>query len=88
MDGRPFLQYARGQVMKESCVKCHNSHQQSPKKDWKEGDLVGVLLITRSLDRDIERTRSGLQSAFVLIGATVAVVIGSGILVAIRRRFQ
>src|SRR5262249_18084521 len=67
IDGRPFLQYARGQVMKESCVKCHNGHPQSPKKDWKEGELVGVLLITRSLDRDIERTRSGLQSAFVLI---------------------
>lgn len=84
IDGRPFLNYARGQIMKESCVKCHNAHDKSPKKDWKEGDLVGVLLITRPLDRDIARTQSGLKSAFVLM-AVAFVVVASGAVVAAMR---
>jgi twitching motility protein PilJ len=29
--------------MKASCVKCHNDHPESPKKDWKEGDVRGAL---------------------------------------------
>ncbi len=86
IDGRQFLHYARAQLMKESCVKCHNGHPQSPKKDWKENDLVGVLLVTRPLDRDVERTRSGLRSATLLMGATVVALIASAILVAVRSR--
>jgi eukaryotic-like serine/threonine-protein kinase len=86
VEGRPFLYYARGQIMKESCVKCHNAHDKSPKKDWKEGDLVGVLLITRPLDRDIARTQSGLKSAFVLMAAAFAVVASGAVLAAMRNR--
>ncbi|HUE71499.1 MAG TPA: protein kinase [Pirellulaceae bacterium] len=84
IDGRPLLSYARGQIMKESCVKCHNGNEKSPKRNWEEGDLVGVLLITRPLDRDIARTQSGLQSAFVLM-AVAFVVVASGAVVAAMR---
>ncbi len=86
IDGRPSLKYARGQLMKESCVKCHNAHQQSPKKNWKENELVGVLLITRPLDRDVERTQAGLQSAFVLMGSAVLLLTGFAIIAAMRSR--
>ena len=64
LQGKPVLRYARAQIMKESCVKCHNNHQQSPRKNWQKGDLAGVLAITRPLERDVQRTRSGLQGAF------------------------
>jgi hypothetical protein len=84
IEGRPFLSYARGQIMKESCVKCHNGNEKSPKRDWVEGDLVGVLLITRPLDRDIARTQSGLRSAFVLM-AVAFVVVASGAVAAAMR---
>ena len=86
IDGRPSLKYARGQLMKESCVKCHNAHQQSPKKNWKENELVGVLLITRPLDRDVERTQAGLQSAFVVMGSAVLLLTGFAIIAAMRSR--
>ncbi len=86
IDGRPSLKYARGQLMKESCVKCHNAHKQSPKKDWKENELVGVLLITRPLDRDVERTQAGLQSAFVVMGSAVLLLTGFAIIAAMRSR--
>ena len=54
---RPYLKYARGQVMKASCINCHNTHKDTPKTDWREGDLAGVLTLTRPLDRDVARTR-------------------------------
>ncbi len=86
IDDRPSLKYARGQLMKESCVKCHNAHNQSPKKNWKENELVGVLLITRPLDRDVERTQAGLQSAFVVMGSAVLLLTGFAIIAAMRSR--
>jgi adenylate cyclase len=80
IDGQPFLRYAKGQLMKQSCVKCHNSDMASPRRDWHEGDLAGVLIITRPLDEDIARTNSGLRGAFLVMALTtlsfVAVALG------------
>lgn len=33
-------------VMASACVACHNTHPQSPKKDWKVGDVRGIQAIT------------------------------------------
>ncbi len=71
----PLVQYARGQLMQESCVKCHNQDERSPKRDWEIGDVAGVLAITRPLERDIERTRSGLRGTFALVAATAIVLV-------------
>lgn len=76
IDGRPSLLYATARIMEDSCVKCHNQSKNSPKKDWKVGEVVGVLKIVRSLDRDIELTRHGLLGAFVLIGTTIVLLFG------------
>jgi serine/threonine protein kinase len=86
IDGRPFLRYAKGQLMQKSCIDCHNKDTASPKRDWHEGDLVGALLINRPLDREIARTRQGLQGASLLMGATVLVLacLGLGFLVRAR----
>lgn len=86
--GQRWLRYAKGQLMKESCVKCHNESRDSPKRDWKVGDLVGVLEVTRPLDREIERTRKGLRGAFLLMSAT-GLTLGSlslGLVLASRKR--
>ena len=87
-DGRRLLRYAKGQIMIESCVKCHNESENSPKRDWKVGDLVGVLEVTRPLDREIERTRKGLRGAVLLMGGTGILLAGVslGLVVAARRR--
>ena len=29
-------------IMEQACVSCHNSHPQSPKRDWKVGDVRGL----------------------------------------------
>ncbi|HXA71842.1 MAG TPA: adenylate/guanylate cyclase domain-containing protein, partial [Stellaceae bacterium] len=35
-------------VMGAACVNCHNSHPESPKRDWKVGDVRGIQEVTIS----------------------------------------
>jgi serine/threonine protein kinase len=71
--GRPSLRYATARRMQKDCVGCHNSDPNSTRRNWKVGEVGGVLEIIRPLDRDIARTRSGLRGTFILM----AVVSGS-----------
>jgi eukaryotic-like serine/threonine-protein kinase len=71
-DDRRRLLFYTAQHIEQSCLGCHNHPDgKSPKKDWKVGDVVGVLKIARPLDREIENTRQGLRGAFTLM-ATIA----------------
>ncbi len=74
--GRPALRYATARRMQETCVACHNSHPDSPKKDWKVGDVRGVVEIIQPLDKDAERTRAGLRGAFIFVVAICASLLG------------
>ncbi len=81
--GRPSMRYAEANIMKPSCVACHNTHPDSPKKDWKVGDVRGVLEISRPLDTFIEKTNEGLQGTFIMLAVLstmglfgIALVIG------------
>jgi serine/threonine protein kinase len=72
--GRPVLRYAIARRFRESCLGCHNEDKKnSPKLDWKVGDVRGVVEIIRPLDRDEARARAGLRETFVLM----AIVAGS-----------
>jgi serine/threonine protein kinase len=79
--GKPALRYATAQLMEKTCVQCHNTHQYSTKKDWKEGQVVGVLEIIRPLDRDVARARDGLRGTLVLMAAISASLLGLSFLV-------
>ena len=48
--GRPSLRYTTADVMRKQCLACHNEHPDSPKRDWKEGDVRGVLEVILPLD--------------------------------------
>ncbi len=75
-DGRPSLLYATARRMQRSCVECHNNHPDSTRRDWRVGDVRGVLKIVRPLEHDIRRTRRGLQGSFVLVGAVSVFLLG------------
>ena len=45
-NGKRVLRYAKADIMLASCVSCHNSHPQTPKSDWKVGDLRGILEVS------------------------------------------
>jgi serine/threonine protein kinase len=87
--GRPALRYAKAQRMQKTCVQCHNGHEDSNKKDWKEGEVAGVLEIIRPLDRDTARAREGLRFTLVLMGiicGSLLALSGLVLLVGNRRR--
>jgi adenylate cyclase len=42
----PVVQVAFPIRMTEGCVACHNSHPDSPKRDWKTGDIRGIQAVT------------------------------------------
>jgi adenylate cyclase len=35
-------------IMERPCVSCHNSHPESPKTDWKVGDVRGIQEVSIS----------------------------------------
>ncbi len=71
INGRPMLRYAVARRMAQSCVDCHNKHPDSPKTDWKIGDVRGVLEIDRPLDAEIARSRSGLRTTLTVVASLV-----------------
>jgi serine/threonine protein kinase len=88
---RRKLYYYSARHMEKSCIGCHNHpDSRSPKKNWKEGDVVGVLKIVRPLDHEIDSTRKGLRGAFSLMGTTAGVllVISIAVTVISQRRLK
>lgn len=62
------LRYAKADLMQASCVECHNSHPASPKKDWREGDVRGVLEVVRPMTDSLSHVREQMQASVALIG--------------------
>jgi serine/threonine protein kinase len=82
---RPSLRYATARRMEANCLGCHNNDTNSTKRDWKEGEVGGVLEIIRPLDRDIARTRVGLRGTFVLIALVSGTLLAlSGLVLVVR----
>ena len=85
--GRQSLRYAVADRMGPGCVACHNTHPDSPKTDWKVGDVRGVLEIIRPLDSIIAQTHAGLRETFALM-AIIGILGLSGLALVIARLRQ
>ena len=87
--GRQSLRYAVADRMEAGCVSCHNTHPDSPKTDWKLGDVRGVLEIIRPLDSIIAQTHAGLRETFALMALLgVLGLSGLGLMVGRLRQSQ
>ncbi len=49
-DGKYSLRFATARLLKASCVECHNTHPDSPKRDFKLGDVMGGVVVTLPLE--------------------------------------
>lgn len=67
VNGHLMLRYATADRMREACVGCHNNHPDSPRRNWKVGDVRGILEIIRPLDTAQALTSAQLQSTFLLM---------------------
>jgi adenylate cyclase len=74
-EGELWLWYARPRLMEKSCLSCHNDAKgKSPKKDWKVGDVGGVIEIGRRLGVQAAASpgRSAALAVMATSGATLA----------------
>jgi signal transduction histidine kinase/FixJ family two-component response regulator/HPt (histidine-containing phosphotransfer) domain-containing protein len=86
VQNRRSLRYATADRMQAGCVACHNTHPDSPKTDWKIGDVRGVLEIIRPLDDVVAKTHAGLRETFFLMATMGALGLGGLALVIGRLR--
>ena len=83
VSGRLSVRYVVADVMKEGCVACHNSHPQSPKTDWKLGDVRGIVEVVVPVDQ-VDRS---ISRSAMTIGALVVASFGAlGLLVVVLTR--
>ena len=76
LDGKQVVRVAVGDTMVvQACVNCHNTIAESPKKDWKLGDVRGVLEITSVIDAELANGAALSRSIIVW-----AILIGLGLL--------
>jgi methyl-accepting chemotaxis protein len=71
VNGRLSMRYAVADVMQQACVDCHNNHPQSPKRDWKAGDVRGVVEVTVPVDLAAKMNASTVKVASgIVLGVT------------------
>lgn len=70
--GRRSMRYAVADVMGPNCVACHNSHPDSPKRDWREGDVRGVLAVSVPIDELAVGMQASANTTLGLLVAGVA----------------
>ena len=44
-DGKQYKGLAADYAIVQACADCHNQHPQSPRKDFKQGDLMGAIVV-------------------------------------------
>jgi len=75
IDGKQIVRVAiADKLVAQGCVNCHNSRADTPKNDWKLGDVRGVLEIASVIDGDIARGNS-LSTLILIVLALAAIVI-------------
>lgn len=52
--------------MLASCVNCHNTHPDSPKTNWKTGDVRGILEVNIPLNNVLASTDAGLNITIII----------------------
>ncbi len=68
-DGKEVVRVAMADKMvAQGCVNCHNSRADTPKDDWKLGDVRGILEIDAVIDEQLA-TGAALSNKIVIVAA-------------------
>ncbi len=72
------LRYARADRLEASCVNCHNTYPGTPKTSWKEGDVRGVLAVSRPMGAIVHESQRAMMQSFLMLaclGATLLLIL-------------
>jgi C4-dicarboxylate-specific signal transduction histidine kinase len=82
LNGKQVVRVAVADVMGQACVNCHNTIAGSPKKDWKVGDVRGVLEVTSVIDAELANGAALSRSIIVWATLIGLALLGIALLVA------
>jgi methyl-accepting chemotaxis protein len=75
-NGGPVMRLARADVMvNASCVTCHNAHPDSPRRDWKLGDVRGALEVAVPIGATEARITSRFVWALALLLSCILLMV-------------
>jgi len=73
INGEPVMRVAIADIMvSDGCVSCHNGRADTPKADWKLGDVRGVLEVDLSIASALE---NGKNIQYTLLGVILAAML-------------
>jgi methyl-accepting chemotaxis protein len=72
VNGRMSMRYAVADIMKQACVDCHNNHPESPKKDWKVGDVRGAVEVIVPVDQVAAQMNAGTKALLIAVFSSLA----------------
>jgi methyl-accepting chemotaxis protein len=76
-DGKNIVRVAVADTMvTQACVNCHNSTPGSPKRDWKIGDVRGVLEVTMVIDQQLTHGTRLSMAIIIAVGLIGVLLIG------------
>ena len=61
LDGVLSVRVAHADILRAECVSCLNNHRDSPKTNWKEGDVRGVLAVTIPVSKALSYSKSATK---------------------------
>jgi methyl-accepting chemotaxis protein len=81
ISGQKVVRVAIGDFMiAPACVSCHNTHPQTPKRDWKLGDLRGVLEVISPIDYAIAQNTNLVSTITIVIIISLIIIMISLVL--------
>ena len=76
-----LFRYAEAVVMGQSCVDCHNTLPDSPKKDWKVGDVRGAIAVSQPVSNLRMLANVEFNTLFLLLTTIAGLVLTSALVV-------
>lgn len=76
MDGKLSVRYAIADIMQPACVECHNSHPETPKDDWKVGDVRGIVEVISPVNEVEDWLDFGTRLLLGIVSLGLAFVVG------------
>jgi methyl-accepting chemotaxis protein len=68
--GKQIVRVAVADTMTQACINCHNADPTSPKKDWKLGDVRGVLEVNTTINAQLAH---GSTLSHVMMAGALAI---------------
>jgi len=86
LEGAGVVRYAVADRLRPDCVACHNQHPDSPKRDWKLGDVRGVLEVAHPLSSAATALEGDLETTVAVLFLLGLVALCILALTAVRQR--